>query len=156
MKISVICIGKTNHSFIKDGLEVYLKRIPHYVNFEWIEIPDIKNVQKYTELQIKENEAQALLKVLPKYDLVILLDEKGKEYTSQQFAGFLQAQMNKSIKNSVLIIGGAYGFADAIYSKAQHTIALSKMTFTHQMVRLILAEQIYRALTIIANEQYHH
>lgn len=156
MKISVICIGKTNHSFIKEGLEVYLKRIPHYVNFEWIEIPDIKNVQKYTELQIKENEAQALLKVLPKYDLVILLDEKGKEYSSQQFAGFFQAQMNKSIKNCVLIIGGAYGFAEAIYNKAQYTIALSKMTFTHQMVRLILAEQIYRAHTIIANEQYHH
>lgn len=156
MKISVICIGKTSHAYIKEGLEVYLKRIPHYINFEWLEIPDIKNVQKFSELQIKENEAQALLKMLPKYDLIILLDEKGKEYTSQEMAGFFQAQMNKSIKNCALIIGGAYGFAESIYKKAHHSIALSKLTFTHQMVRMILAEQIYRALTIIANEQYHH
>jgi len=156
MKITLLLVGKTTEEYLNTGIAVYVKRIVHYLPFEIIELTVLKLKGKPTPAQQKEVEADIILKHLIKSDRIVLLDEKGKENNSAAFADFLNQQMNASIKNLFFVVGGPYGFSERIYSKAHSTISLSKMTFSHQLVRLVFAEQLYRALTILKNEPYHH
>lgn len=156
MQITLLAIGKTDKSELEELISVYEKRLKHYVKFQLEIIPDIKNRKNLSEAQQKEKEGELILAQLQPTDTLILLDEKGKQYTSMDFAQFLQKQMNSGIKNLVLLIGGPYGFSDAVYAKCSGKISLSKMTFSHQMIRLFIVEQIYRGFTILRNEPYHH
>ena len=156
MKIKIIAIGKTHKSFLIEGENEYIKRIKKYVAIEKIEIPDLKNAKKLTFNQIKEKEGKLLLAKIEPHSLIVLLDEKGKEYTSMKFSNWMQDKMNRGYKNIIFLIGGAYGFSDEVYKAANEKTALSKMTFSHQMIRMLFTEQIYRAFTILNNEPYHH
>lgn len=156
MKIVLLAIGKTDDKNLIQLIENYQNRLKHYIKFELDIIPDIKNVKNLSEAQQKEKEGELILKKLQPTDHLILLDEKGKEFRSLNFANFLQKKMNSGIKQLVLVIGGPYGFSDTIYAKAQGKISLSKMTFSHQMIRLFMVEQLYRGFTILKNEPYHH
>ena len=156
MKILVLAIGKTDEQWVQEALLKYSKRLQHYIPFEFELIPDLKNTKNLSEAQQKEKEGALILKMLKPTDIVFLLDEKGKEYRSVEFAKYLQHQMNSSVKRLVFIIGGPYGFSPELYAKAQGKVALSKMTFSHQMIRPFFVEQLYRAMTILKNEPYHH
>ncbi|MGY6647784.1 23S rRNA (pseudouridine(1915)-N(3))-methyltransferase RlmH [Wenyingzhuangia sp. IMCC45574] len=156
MKILLLAVGKTDDKNLIQLIENYQSRLKHYVKFDLEVIPDIKNVKNLSESQQKEKEGQLLLKKLQPTDQLVLLDEKGKDFTSMHFADFLQKKMNSGIKQLVFVIGGPYGFSDAVYKKAQGKISLSKMTFSHQMIRLFMVEQLYRGFTILKNEPYHH
>lgn len=156
MQITLIAIGKTDRIELEQLIAVYEKRLKHYVKFELVALPDIKNSKNLSEAQQKEKEGELILAQLQPTDTLILLDENGKQYSSMDFAQFLQKKMNSGIKNLVLAIGGPYGFSDAVHSKCNGKISLSKMTFSHQMVRLFLVEQLYRGFTILRNEPYHH
>ncbi len=156
MTIKLLAIGKTDSASLQDLIVEYEKRLRHYIKFEWEIIPDIKNAKNLSEAQQKEKEGELILKNLNATDVLVLLDEKGKQFGSVEFSDYLQKKMNSGIKQLVLVIGGPYGFSDAVYTKAQSKISLSKMTFSHQMVRLFLVEQLYRAFTILKNEPYHH
>lgn len=157
MKIKVIYIGKTKKDFLEAGEKEYLSRLKHYIPIELIEIKDIKNQNNLTKDQIKSQEGRLFLSKIENSDAIYLLDEKGKEYTSIQFSKFLQQNfIENSSKDLVLIIGGAYGFSEEIYAVAMGKISFSKLTFSHQMIRMILFEQLYRAMTILKGEPYHH
>jgi 23S rRNA (pseudouridine1915-N3)-methyltransferase len=156
MKICLLVIGKTDETYLQKGLEIFLKRIPHYILFEMKVIPDIKNSKNMSEVQQKEKEGELVLQQILSSDDLFLLDEQGMEVSSMDFARFLEKKMLSGIKRLVFVIGGPYGFSDSIYSRANGKIGLSKMTFSHQMVRLIFAEQVYRAFTILKGEPYHH
>ena len=156
MKIKIVAIGKTHKSFLIEGESEYLKRIKKYVAIEKIEIPDLKNAKKLSFDQIKEKEGKLLLAKIERHSLIILLDEKGKEFTSMKFSYWIQDKMNRGYKNIIFLIGGAYGFSNEVYAAANDKIGLSKMTFSHQMIRMLFTEQIYRAFTILNNEPYHH
>jgi 23S rRNA (pseudouridine1915-N3)-methyltransferase len=156
VKIKVICVGKTNHNALRDWLPEYQKRLLHYVKLDWVELPELKNTKNLRESVQKEEEGKRVLKQLNPQDIVVLLDEKGSQYTSKDFAVFLQKRMNAGTKNLVFVIGGPYGFSTELYERAQHKISLSSMTFSHQMVRIFVAEQLYRAFSILNNEPYHH
>lgn len=156
MKLKIVAIGKTHKSFLVDGENEYLKRIKKYVAIEKIEIPDLKNAKKLTFNQIKDKEGKLLLAKLEPHSLVVLLDEKGKEFTSMQFSKWIQDKMNKGYKNIIFLIGGAYGFSEEVYNVSNAKLSLSKMTFSHQMIRMLFTEQVYRAFSILNNEPYHH
>lgn len=156
MNIKVITIGKTNKSFLIDGEKEYLKRLKRYVSVEKIEIPDIKGAKKMSQAEIKQKEGVLILSKINTTDLIILLDDKGKDYSSLQFSNWLQNKMNTSVKNLVFVIGGAYGFSDDLYKRGQEKLSISKMTFSHQMIRMIFFEQLYRGFSILNNEPYHH
>ena len=156
MKIKLLAIGKTDDKNLQQLIDNYQNRLKHYIKFELDIIPDIKNVKNLSESQQKEKEGGLILGKLQPTDQLVLLDEKGKEFRSLDFAQFLQKKMNSGIKQIVLVIGGPYGFSDAVYKKAQGKISLSKMTFSHQMIRLFMVEQLYRGFTILKNEPYHH
>jgi 23S rRNA (pseudouridine1915-N3)-methyltransferase len=156
MKITLLLSGKTEDDHIIRGFNIYEQRLKHYISFETIVIPALKNTKALSIEQQKNREGELILKHIQSSDRVILLDENGKEYTSVGFSEFIQQQMNSGIKNLVFIVGGPYGFSDEIYKKANGKISLSKMTFSHQMVRLFFVEQVYRAMTILKNEPYHH
>jgi 23S rRNA (pseudouridine1915-N3)-methyltransferase len=156
MKVKFICIGKTGKAFLEAGEKEYLDRLKHYVSIERIEIPDLKNAKNLTEIQQKEKEGELILAKLKPSDHLILLDENGEYFSSIGFSEFIQKKMNSGIKTLVLLIGGPYGFSESVYKKANGKIALSKMTFSHQMIRMIIVEQLYRAFTILNNEPYHH
>lgn len=156
MKCELWWIGKTNTSYLKEGIAVYEKRLPKYTPFEIKEIADQKNAKSLSNSELKNKEGNSLLKRLEPKDYVILLDENGKSFTSMQFAKQIEKLQNASYQKVIFIIGGAYGFSDAIYQRAQTKMALSPMTFSHQMVRLIFTEQLYRAFSINNNEPYHH
>lgn len=156
MKIILILNGKTEDDHIIKGFAVYEQRLKHYISFETIVIPALKNTKALSIEQQKQKEGELVLKGLQSSDKLILLDEKGKEYDSLDFSGFIQQQMNSGIKNLVFVVGGPYGFSNEVYKRANGKISLSKMTFSHQMVRLFFVEQIYRAMTILKNEPYHH
>jgi len=156
MKIKLLAIGKTDDKNLQALIEKYQNRLKHYINFELEVIPDIKNVKNLSETQQKEKEGALILSKLAVTDQLILLDEKGKEYRSLDFSNFLQKKMNTGIKRLVLVIGGPYGFSETVYKKTQGKISLSKMTFSHQMIRLFVVEQLYRGFTILKNEPYHH
>lgn len=156
MTIKLLAIGKTDSTHLQELITEYEQRLKHYIKFELEIIPDIKNVKNLSEVQQKEKEGEAILKRLQPTDVLILLDEHGKQHTSIEFSTYLQKKMNAGIKRMVIVIGGPYGFGEEIYKKAQGKLSLSKMTFSHQMVRLFIVEQIYRAFTILKNEPYHH
>lgn len=156
MKVSLIVIGKTDASYLSDAITEYKNRLVHYIPFEMLVIPDIKNAKNLSENQQKEKEGELILKALQPGDCLVLLDEHGKEFTSLQFAAYMEKKMHNVAKRLVFVIGGPYGFSDAVYKAAAEKISLSKMTFSHQMIRLIFTEQLYRAMTILHNEPYHH
>lgn len=156
MTIKLLAIGKTDSVSLQDLISTYEDRLKHYIRYDLEIIPDIKNVKNLSESQQKEKEGELILKKLKPTDVLLLLDENGKHYGSVEFANFLQKKMNSGLRQLVLVIGGPYGFSDKVYSKAQGKISLSKMTFSHQMVRLFVVEQLYRAFTILRNEPYHH
>lgn len=156
MKITLAVVGKTNNSFLNVGIDEYTKRTSFYIPFNIQYISDIKNTKKLTEQQQKQLEGQNILSILDKSDYVVLLDEHGKEFTSIEFSKYIEKKMNTVSKRLVFIVGGPYGFSNEVYERANEKIALSKMTFSHEMIRLIFTEQLYRAMTIINNEPYHH
>ena len=156
MKITLLVIGKTDSAYLTEGINEYAKRLNHYINFDIEVIPDLKkNRNLNTELQKIQEGELILLKKLPGKELH-LFDEKGKMFTSKEFAGFLEKKMASGLKELVLVIGGPFGFSSKVYEAANSKISLSKLTFSHQMVRLMCVEQIYRAFTILKGEPYHH
>jgi 23S rRNA (pseudouridine1915-N3)-methyltransferase len=156
MNIKILMIGKTDNSIMKTIVDDYSKRLSMYINFSFEVINDIKNAKNLTEIQQKEKEGELILTKLKPSDHLILLDENGENFSSIGFSEFIQKKMNSGIKTLVLVIGGPYGFSESVYKKANGKIALSKMTFSHQMIRMIIVEQLYRAFTILNNEPYHH
>lgn len=156
MKVKFVCIGKTGKSFLEAGEKEYMDRLKHYVSIERIEIPDIKNAKSLSFSQIKELEGKEILSKVQAGDQLILLDENGTHYTSVAFSQFMQQKFNAGGKNLVFVVGGAFGFSEAVYAAATGKISLSKMTFSHQMIRMIFFEQLYRAMTILKGEPYHH
>ena len=156
MKIKLLAIGKTDDKNLMQLIERYQKRLNHYIKFELEVIPDLKKTKNLSENQQKEKEGELILKKVTATDQLVLLDEKGKEFRSIEFSKFLQKKMNAGIKQLVFVIGGPYGFSEAVYKKAQAKVSLSQLTFSHQMIRLFMVEQLYRAFTILKNEPYHH
>jgi 23S rRNA (pseudouridine1915-N3)-methyltransferase len=156
MKIQFWSIGKNNEPYVKEGIEDFTQRISKYFPVEWNIIPVPKNAGMMSEMDLKKKEGDTILAWLKKDDYMVALDEKGKEMSSEKLAEFIQAKANESIKTLVFVIGGAFGLEEIVLKKANYIWSLSQLTFPHQLVRLILAEQVYRACTIIRNEKYHH
>jgi len=156
MKIQLTVVGKTNQDFVQKGLDEFCSRLKHYMPFELDIIPDIKNTKSLSQEQQKEKEGELILKSIQSGDYIVLLDERGKEFTSLQFAGYIEKKTHTVNKKLIFVIGGPYGFSKKVYEMASEKISLSKMTFSHQMIRLIFVEQLYRAMTILSNEPYHH
>jgi len=156
MNIKLVAIGKTDNKSLQTLLDDYTKRLSFYIKFDLEIIPDIKNVKNLSEAQQKEKEGELILAKLSATDQLILLDENGATFSSVGFSDYLQKKMNAGIKTLVFVIGGPYGFSEEVYKKAQGKISLSAMTFSHQMVRLFVIEQLYRGFTILRNEPYHH
>ncbi len=156
MKIKLLVVGKTNKKFLIEGEAEYAKRLKRYVQFEKIELADIKGAKKMSEAEIKKEEGKLILSNLEANGFVVLLDDKGKSHGSVQFSKWLQDKMNRGYKHITFVVGGAYGFSDPVYAAANEQLSLSKMTLSHQMIRLFFTEQIYRAFTILKGEPYHH
>jgi len=156
MKITLVCIGKTDDKFIQEGIEKYLNRLKHYITFNIVVIPDVKNVKNMSQAQQMEKESELFFKQISTMDFVVLLDEKGKEFRSIEFSNYLSQRMVSGVGNMVFLIGGPYGFSNKVRERANYLISLSKLTFSHQMVRLFFVEQVYRAFTIMKGEPYHH
>ena len=156
MRITLLTVGKTDIKWVSEGLEVYSSRLRHYIPFEIKEIPELKNVSSLSRDQIRTAEGKLILKNLRDSDEVVLLDEHGREFRSVEFASMLEKRLSASSRDLVFVIGGAYGFSTEVYERASSKISISKMTFSHQMVRTIFVEQLYRAFTIIRGESYHH
>jgi 23S rRNA (pseudouridine1915-N3)-methyltransferase len=156
MKICCWSVGKSHDSYVKEGIELFTKRISHYYPVEWKILPPAKNASSASEDDIKKAEAAIILNALQNDDILIALDEFGKQWTSPELAQFIQLKANESAKNIIFLIGGAYGIHDTVLKRSNHKWSLSKLVFPHQLVRLLLCEQLYRACTIIRNEKYHH
>lgn len=156
MKITLLIVGKTEDAYLNEGIDKYLKRLKHYAKVEVAEITELKNTKALTQEQQKAKEADLILKKITTLDYVILLDEKGIEVSSSQFAAYIDKKAVGSVANLVFIVGGPYGFDQTVYQRANDKLSLSRMTFSHQMVRLFFVEQLYRAFTIIKGEPYHH
>jgi len=156
MTIKLIVVGKTDEGYLRSGMDIYRARLDHYCRFELVTIPALKGVKSLSKEQLKDREAELILKNLSVSDECILLDERGKEFTSTSWAQHLEQKFAHSSRNIVFVIGGSMGFGKKVYERADGMMSLSKMTFSHQMVRLIFLEQLYRAFTIIEGEPYHH
>ena len=156
MTIELILIGKTDSKEIASLMELYVRRVNHYCRFAVTTLPDVRNTRSLTERQQRTAEGEAILRQLREGDYVVLLDERGEEMRSVEFAAWLQKRLNSGLRRLVLVIGGPYGFSEEVYVRADGRLSLSRMTFSHQIVRAIFAEQIYRAFTILHNEPYHH
>ena len=156
MNIKLLVVSKTDEKYLQEGIDIYVKRLKHYINFEIIVIPALKDQKGASAEDIKSREATLILKQIEKSDRVVLLDEHGDEHSSVGFSQYIQKQMNSGIRNLTFVIGGAFGFAPEVYNAANDKVSLSKMTFNHQMVRLFFVEQLYRAFTILRNEPYHN
>ena len=156
MKIILLSIGKTDNPLFSQIIEGYRKRINFYIRFDIHSLPDLKNARNLSEKEQKKQEGEKLLKWLQSSDHVVLLDDKGKQYSSIEFSGYLEKKSFTAARRLIFMVGGPYGFSDEVYERANETMSLSKMTFTHQMVRMIFVEQLYRAMTILQNEPYHH
>ncbi len=156
MKLQFWSIGKNHEAYVKPGVEDFTKRISNYFKAEWNLIPVPKNAGMLSELDLKKKEGELIIQWLDKDDYLVLLDERGKQINSEGLARFIQARANESTKNLIFLIGGAFGVDESIFKRANFTWSLSPLVFPHQLVRLILAEQVYRACTIIKNEKYHH
>ena len=155
MKLILLTVGKTDVSWVREGLQLYVGRLQHYVKFDLREIPELKGTSAMSEEQIRQKEEAMILREAGNAE-IILLDERGNQYRSLEFASWLQDRLNRGGRDICFVIGGAYGFSREVYEKASGKVSLSKMTFSHQMVRTIFAEQLYRAFTIIKGEPYHH
>ena len=156
MKITLLTIGKSNFPFVKEGMAMYEKRITRYTQYERIEIPALSGTGSLSPIDVKEKEGELILKKIKPTDELILLDERGKKFTSVEWAQFLEKKINNSTKSIVFVIGGAYGFSEKVYQAAASKLSLSDMTFSHQIIRLFFTEQLYRAFTIIKGEPYHN
>lgn len=156
MKITLLTTGKTDQRYLREGIDIYVKRLKHYISFNIIEIPSLKKSSSLPADILKLKESEAMDKLLYKADCIVLLDERGNQMTSEEFSVFLQRKMNASVREMVFVVGGAHGFHEQLSQKAHHKISLSKMTFSHQMVRLFFVEQLYRAFTILKGESYHN
>ncbi|MBR2298071.1 MAG: 23S rRNA (pseudouridine(1915)-N(3))-methyltransferase RlmH [Bacteroidales bacterium] len=156
MKITFLTVGKTTFPFVKEGCDIFIKRIKHYTAFEYIEIPELKNAGGLSKEQIKQKEGELILKNIKNTDKVVLLDERGKTFTSINWSKEIEKEIICGTKSLVFIVGGAYGFAQTIYDRADAKLSLSSMTFSHQIIRLFFIEQLYRAFTIIKGEPYHN
>jgi 23S rRNA (pseudouridine1915-N3)-methyltransferase len=156
MKITVICIGKTTDKYLLTGMDEYKKRLRHFVRVDWVELPEVKNQKGLSKIELLDREEALFQKQLKPSDYILLLDEKGKQYTSIGFSNFLKKIMNAGVSNLVFLIGGPYGFSEKLHKQSKSKLSLSKMTFTHQMVRLFFLEQLYRGFTILRNMPYHH
>lgn len=156
MKIQLLLIGKMGFPFVKEGMDEYSKRIKRYTEFNVQTIPDLKGTKSWSIDQLKEEEGKRILKSINTRDFVILLDERGEDPDSFEFARFMEKQMLASVKSIVFVIGGAYGFSDEVYSRGNSLLSLSRMTFSHQVIRMVFMEQLYRAFTILRGEPYHH
>ncbi|HQX72079.1 MAG TPA: 23S rRNA (pseudouridine(1915)-N(3))-methyltransferase RlmH [Chitinophagaceae bacterium] len=156
MKISFWSIGKANETYVKEGVEEFTRRISRYYKVEWSIIPVPKNAGMLSEMDLKKKEGEIILEWLNKDDYLVALDERGKQLSSEELAGFIQARANESVKHIVFLIGGAFGIDERVLKRANYKWSLSQLVFPHQLVRLILAEQVYRACTILKNEKYHH
>ena len=156
MKIQFWSIGKAHESYVKEAVEMFSKRISHYYPVEWNIIPVPKNKAMLSEMDLKKKEGETILNFLLKDDYLVLLDERGKQMKSEELAKFIETRANESVKKIVFLIGGAFGVSDEVMKRANYKWSLSALVFPHQLVRLILAEQVYRACTIIKNEKYHH
>ncbi|MBT8296545.1 MAG: 23S rRNA (pseudouridine(1915)-N(3))-methyltransferase RlmH [Gramella sp.] len=156
MTIKLVCIGKTDNKELESLIEIYKNRLQHYIKFDFEIIPVLKKVKNLDENQQKTKEGELILGGIQNSDFVVLLDENGKQFSSETFSEYLQKRMNTGLKKLIFVIGGPYGFSEEVYSRADSKISLSKMTFSHQMVRLFFTEQLYRGFTILKNEPYHH
>ena len=156
MKIKLIVVGKTHAKYLIQAEEEYLQRLKHYIKFEKVINPDLKNSKNLKPIEQNRREGELIISKIEKNEEVVLLDDKGVEFTSIKFAQFINQKMIQSTRCLTFIIGGAYGFSDEVYTRANAKLSLSKMTFSHQMVRMIFKEQLYRALTILKGEKYHH
>jgi len=156
MKIAFMVVGKTTDTDLQKLQDQYCQRLKHYVNFENIVIPELKNTKSLSIEQQKDKEGELILKAIDPSDDVVLLDDKGKQYSSMGFSEFIQRKMNASTRRLVFVVGGPYGFSSAVYDRANAKLSLSLMTFSHQMIRLLFVEQVYRAFTILKGEPYHH
>jgi 23S rRNA (pseudouridine1915-N3)-methyltransferase len=156
MKVEFWVIGKTNEAYLSTGMEIYAKRLHHYLPFSLEVIPDVRKSGKLTSDQLKEQEGQIVLNRLKKEDFVILLDEKGRSFSSETFARWVEKKLQDTGNRLIFLVGGAYGFSPALYERADQLLSLSEMTFSHQMIRLFFLEQLYRAMTILRNEPYHN
>lgn len=156
MKIVFLFTGKTDNGWIREGLDDYAGRLRHYADFELHELPAPKNAAKLEPAALSKAEGELQLAKLNASDRLVLLDERGKQFSSEELAGWLEKQQNGGVKKLVFLIGGPFGFSQAVYKRADAQLSLSKLTFSHQMVRTILAEQVYRAFTILKGQKYHH
>lgn len=156
MKILLVCVGKTTVPYFATAIDVYIKRLKHYVAFDMVCLPDVKTAKSLPEQNLKNQEGEAVLKQIENGDVMILLDNNGAEFSSVEFSKWLQEKELRSVKRVVFVIGGAFGFSEAVYRRADGLFSLSRMTFSHQMIRPIFVEQLYRAMTIIKGEAYHH
>ncbi|MBG15852.1 MAG: 23S rRNA (pseudouridine(1915)-N(3))-methyltransferase RlmH [Crocinitomicaceae bacterium] len=156
MKIKLIVVGKTNVKYLKDGENEYEKRLKHYVKFEELVVGDVKNARNLNHQELKKKEGSLILSKIENIDFVVLLDDKGKMFSSYEFSNFIDQKILRSTKSLVFVVGGAFGFSDEVVKRANIKLSLSKMTFSHQMVRMIFKEQLYRAFTILKGEKYHH
>tara|TARA_Y100001968_G_scaffold333047_1_gene393817 strand:+ start:3661 stop:4134 length:474 start_codon:yes stop_codon:yes gene_type:complete len=156
MKIKLIVVGKTNVKYLKDGENEYEKRLKHYVKFEELVVGDVKNARNLNHQELKKKEGSLILSKIENIDFVVLLDDKGKMFSSYEFSNFIDQKILRTTKSLVFVVGGAFGFSDEVVKRANIKLSLSKMTFSHQMVRMIFKEQLYRAFTILKGEKYHH
>jgi len=156
MKIEFWLTGKTTQDFVEEGMAIYVKRLKHYLPFEAVVIPALKKTKGLSIEQIKTKEGEDILKRIGNDDYLILLDDKGKQYASPEFAKYMERLLQQPQRKAIFLVGGAYGFSQKIYDRANTKFSLSKMTFSHQMVRVFFTEQLYRAMTILKNEPYHH
>ncbi len=156
MKIKIIVVGKTNAKYLIEAENEYQQRLKHYINFKEIVITDVKNAKNLSHIELRKREGELILSRIENRDIVILLDEKGKQFSSIDFSKFINQKMIQSTRSLVFVVGGAFGFSDEVYARANSKLSLSKMTFSHQMVRMIFKEQLYRAFSIIKGEKYHN
>jgi 23S rRNA (pseudouridine1915-N3)-methyltransferase len=156
VKITLLLVGKTTETYLSEAIAEYAKRVKKYITFDTVVLPELKNARNLSFDQQKDREGESILGFMTATDEVVLLDEKGKEFTSVDFSGLLERKMIGSVKHVVFVVGGPYGFSSAVYNRANALISLSRMTFSHQIVRLLFMEQLYRAFTIIRGEPYHH
>lgn len=156
MNIKLLLVGKTDEGNLQSLIDNYVKRLEHYNKFELEIIPDLKNTKNLSVEQQKTKEGKLILEKMTPSDYLVLLDENGKQYSSEAFSEFIQKRLNSGMKQLIFVVGGPYGFSEEVYTRAQAKLSLSKMTFSHQMVRLFFVEQLYRAFTILKNEPYHH
>lgn len=156
MNIKLVVVSKTDEKYLREGISIYVNRLRHYVNFDIVEIPALKDLKGVSPEEIKNREAGLILKQVERCDRIVLLDEHGTQHTSMGFSQFLQKQMNAGVRSLAFVVGGAFGFAPQVYAAAHDKVSLSVMTFNHQMVRLFFVEQLYRAFTILHHEPYHN